>query len=228
MFYLFGVSMAKDALAIQKKDEKKRAATLIDNLEIGKRLSEWRQKVEELLNIHKMEEKVKAHNNLAELRSGKEVSIIMGQLDEIVDLTQPKDDAIEVIEMHPIKKPFSYIRIVFDSRNNEYIYQVLEPSLMAEEQKIFEFLKDTLIKTMDIELTEFSQDEAKDFLRKNVNRALHDYSISLEEKPKQKIMYYIIRDFLGYKSNQFSSIFHRIFHNMINCDFITISTNPGS
>jgi len=198
MFYLFGASMAKDSLTIQKKDEKKQAATLIENLEMGKRLSEWRQKIEELLNIHKMEEKVKAHTNLAELRSGKEVGVIMGQLDDIVDLSLPKDEAVEVIEMHPIKKPFSYVRIVFDSHSNEYVYQILEPSLTVEEQKIFEFLKDTLIKTMDIELTEFSEDEAKDFLRKNVNRALKDYSISLDEKPKQKIMYYIIRDFLGY------------------------------
>lgn len=198
MFYLFGASMAKDSLTIQKKDEKKQAATLIENLEMGKRLSEWRQKIEELLNIHKMEEKVKAHTNLAELRSGKEVEVIMGQLDDIVDLSLPKDETVEVIEMHPIKKPFSYVRIVFDSHNNEYVYQILEPSLTVEEQKIFEFLKDTLIKTMDIELTEFSEDEAKDFLRKNINRALKDYSISLDEKPKQKIMYYIIRDFLGY------------------------------
>jgi flagellar protein FlaI len=51
---------------------------------------------------------------------------------------------------------------------------------------------------MDIELTEFSEDEAKEYLRKNVDRIIRDYSISMDDVTKEKIMYYVIRDFLGY------------------------------
>lgn len=190
--------MAKSELELQKKQEKKRASQLIEDLEIGDRLSAREQKLSELLNIQQMEEKSKARERLSALKAGKRVRDILGEYEEVVDLSPPKDENVEVVEQHPIKKPFSYVRILFDNNKNEYIYQVIEPTLSVEEQKIFEFLKETLIKTMDVEITEFTEDQAKDYLRKNVERILSDYSISIDDKPKEKIMYYIIRDFLGY------------------------------
>ncbi|RLF65164.1 MAG: secretion system protein E [Thermoplasmata archaeon] len=145
-----------------------------------------------------MEEKIKARERLLDLKSGKRIDEIVGDYAEIVDLSPPKNENIEVVELHPIKKPFSYVRITYDNLKHEYQYEVLEPTLSIEEKKIFEFLKETLIKTMDMELTEFSDEEARDYLRKNVERAIKDYSISLSDISKEKIMYYIIRDFLGY------------------------------
>jgi flagellar protein FlaI len=59
-------------------------------------------------------------------------------------------------------------------------------------------MKETLLKTMDIELSEFSEDEAKEYLRRNVDRLIKDYSVEMNETAKEKIMYYIVRDFLGY------------------------------
>ncbi|HDS58824.1 MAG TPA: secretion system protein E [Thermoplasmatales archaeon] len=208
--------MTKDLLALQKKDEKKRASEIIGNLEIGKLVSERRQKIAELLNIHQMEEKAKARERLMDLKSGKKISDIMGEYEEVVDLSPPRDEAVESVEVHPINKPFSYVRVVYDNRSNEYIYQVLEPTLSVEEQKIFEFLKETLIKTMDIELTEFSEDEAREYLRKHVDRALKDYSVSLDEMPREKIMYYIIRDFLGY--GKIDVLMHDPMIEDISCD----------
>ncbi|RLF47268.1 MAG: hypothetical protein DRN10_04060, partial [Thermoplasmata archaeon] len=167
-------------------------------IDIGKKLSVRKKIIEELMNLHRMEEKAKARDRLFDLKSGKMVDEIVGEYEDIVDLSPPKKDNIEVVELHPIHKPFSYIRIVYDNKKHEYQYEVLEPTLSIEENRIFEFLKETLIKTMDIELTEFSEDEARDYLRKNVEIAIRDYSISLSDVSKEKIMYYIIRDFLGY------------------------------
>ncbi len=190
--------MAKSELELQKKQEEKRASQLIEDLEIGDRLSARDDKLSELLNIQQMEEKSKARERLSALKAGKRVKDILGEYEEVVDLSPPKDENMEVVEQHPIKKPFSFVRVLFNNHKNEYIYEVIEPTLSVEEQKIFEFLKETLIKTMDVEITEFTDDEAKDYLRKNTERILSDYSISIDDKPKEKIMYYIIRDFLGY------------------------------
>ncbi len=190
--------MAKSELELQKKQEEKRASQLIEDLEIGDRLSARKEKLSELLNIQQMEEKSKARERLSALQAGKQVKDILGEYEEVVDLSPPKDENVEVVEQHPIKKPFSFVRILFDNNKNEYIYEVIEPTLSVEEQKIFDFLKETLIKTMDVEFTEFTQDEAKDYLRKHVERILSDYSISIDDKPKEKIMYYVVRDFLGY------------------------------
>ncbi len=200
MFKIFGAPMEKEEIALQKqkKEEKKVATELIEGIDIGKKLSVRKKIIEELINLHRMEEKAKARDRLFDLKSGKMVDEIVGEYEDIVDLSPPKNDNIEVVELHPIHKPFSYIRITYDNKKHEYQYEVLEPTLSIEENRIFEFLKETLIKTMDIELTEFSEDEARDYLRKNVEIAIRDYSISLSDVSKEKIMYYIIRDFLGY------------------------------
>jgi len=190
--------MEEKEMALQKKEEKKKASELIEGIDIGKRLSVRQKIIEELMNLHRMEEKIKARERLLDLKSGKRIDEIVGDYAEIVDLSPPKNENIEVVELHPIKKPFSYVRITYDNLKHEYQYEVLEPTLSIEEKKIFEFLKETLIKTMDMELTEFSDEEARDYLRKNVERAIKDYSISLSDISKEKIMYYIIRDFLGY------------------------------
>jgi len=198
MFKIFGAAMEEKEMALQKKEEKKKASELIEGIDIGKRLSVRQKIIEELMNLHRMEEKIKARERLLDLKSGKRIDEIVGDYAEIVDLSPPKNENIEVVELHPIKKPFSYVRITYDNLKHEYQYEVLEPTLSIEEKKIFEFLKETLIKTMDMELTEFSDEEARDYLRKNVERAIKDYSISLSDISKEKIMYYIIRDFLGY------------------------------
>lgn len=198
MFKIFGAAMEEKEMALQKKEEKKKASELIEGIDIGKKLSVRQKVIEELMNLHRMEEKIKARERLLDLKSGKRIDEIVGDYAEIVDLSPPKNENIEVVELHPIKKPFSYVRITYDNLKHEYQYEVLEPTLSIEEKKIFEFLKETLIKTMDMELTEFSDEEARDYLRKNVERAIKDYSISLSDISKEKIMYYIIRDFLGY------------------------------
>ncbi len=216
MFKIAGAPMENKEITIQKKEEKKKAAELVEGFDIGKRLSARKKILEELINLNRMEEKTKARGRLMELKSGKELNEIMGDFKELVDLSPPKDENIEVVEIHPIKKPFSYIRVVYDNVKHEYTYEILEPTLSMEEKKIFEFLKETLIKTMNVELTEFSDDEAKEYLRKNVDRILGDYSIALNDASKEKVMYYIIRDFLGY--GRIDVLMHDSMIEDISCD----------
>lgn len=208
--------MDKKLIAMQKKEEKKKASELIETIDIGKKISTRKKILEELKNIQVMEEKINARSRILELKSGKRVDEILGDFREMVDLSPPADPNIEVVELHPITKPYSYTRVIYDNKNHEYRYEVLEPILGYEERKIFDFLKETLIKTMDIELTEFSEDEAKDYLRKNVDRVLRDYSISITDISKEKIMYYIIRDFLGY--GRIDVLMHDPMIEDISCD----------
>lgn len=188
----------KKLLKEAEKEERKKAGFLIKKHGIDEITLAKKKIIEELKNIQEMEEKFRARETLLKLRRGEEAEELFGEYKEIVDLSPPNNENIEVVELHPITKPFSYIRILYDNENHEYIYEVLEPSLSIEERKLLEFLKDTLIKTMDIELTEFSEDEAREYLRKNVDRILKDYSIAIDDVTKEKLMYYIIRDFLGY------------------------------
>ena len=184
----------KKLMKEEEKEERKRASFLIRKHGIDELFSIRRKIIEELKNIEETEEKFRAREMLSKIKSGEEIE----EKREYVDLSPPSNENIEVIEVHPITKPFSYVRILYDNENHEHIYEVLEPVLSMEEKKLLDFLKDTLIKTMDIELTEFSIDEAKEYLKKNVDRILKDYGVAIDDMTREKIMYYITRDFLGY------------------------------
>ena len=182
----------------EEKEEKKKAGWLLSRHKLDEILATRKKLLEELQNIQEMEERARAKESLSRIKRGEDVDKLFGEYKEIVDLSPPKEDYIEVVEVHPIVKPYAYIRILYDNKNHEYIYEVIEPKLGVEERKLLDFIKDTLLKTMDIELSEFTEEEAREYLRNNVERIIRDYSISIDDVTKEKIMYYIIRDFLGY------------------------------
>src|SRR6266550_1081164 len=80
-------------------------------------------------------------------------------------------DTMEEIEVMPIREPFTYARILYDHDRSEYIYEVWEPHLDARE---------------------------KEYIEEAVDSFIRSRGIRLEPASKDKIVYYIIRDFVGY------------------------------
>lgn len=182
----------------EEKEERKKAGFLLGRYNINDILATRKKILEELKNIHEMEERFRAKESLTKIKRGEDVEKLFGEYEEIVDISPPTEEHIEVVELHPVTKPFSYVRILYDNKAHEYLYEVIEPRLNTEQRKLLNFIKETLLKTMDIELSEFSEDEAKEYIRTNVNRIIKDYSIGMDDVTKEKLMYYLVRDFLGY------------------------------
>ncbi len=171
--------------------ERKKAKEILKKLKLSSKFREGSE--ERLEDMQIMEEKERAIDQIDQIKSG-----TINISEEIVDLSLPKEENLEVVETKPINEPYAFIRILFDNGGHEYIYEAIEPIFTGKEREIFEFLKETLIKTLDIKLEEFNEEEAKDFLINYVNRTIKDYSIHLTDVQKEKMMYYILRDFLGY------------------------------
>jgi len=188
----------KVVLKDEEKEERKKAGFLLGRYNINDILATRKKILEELKNIHEMEERFRAKESLTKIKRGEDVEKLFGEYEEIVDISPPTEEHIEVVELHPVTKPFSYVRILYDNKAHEYLYEVIEPRLNTEQRKLLNFIKETLLKTMDIELSEFSEDEAKEYIRSNVNRIIKDYSIGMDDVTKEKLMYYLVRDFLGY------------------------------
>ena len=104
----------------------------------------------------------------------------------------------EEIEIQPIMEPYSFVRIRYNKENHEYLYEVIEPQLTEEEEKLLEFLKDTLLKTLEYTLEDATTKDKEEYLRKSVDALLISRNIRLEDVSKDRIIYYIIRDFIGY------------------------------
>jgi len=104
----------------------------------------------------------------------------------------------EEIEIQPIMEPYSFVRIRYNRDSHEYLYEVIEPQLTEEEEKLLEFLKDTLLKTLEYTLDDATTKDKEEYLRKSVDALLISRNIRLEDVSKDRIIYYIIRDFIGY------------------------------
>ncbi len=180
---------------LQKREETKKAKEMMKECGISSKFIIKKKTEEEIRDLQETEERIKVTDILKEIKSGKTVEDILRPR-EFVDLSPPKEENLSVVETHPINEPYAFVRILFDNKGHEYIYEVMEPNI--EEREIFDFLKNTLIKTLNINLEEFSSGRAREFLRKYVNKIIQDYSISLDDIQKEKIMYCTLRDFLGY------------------------------
>ena len=113
----------------------------------------------------------------------------------IPPITDPK---IDVLEIKPIVDDFSYARILYDNANSEYIYQAIEPQLTEKEKVYLELLKDSMKKTMDYEWEKLADHDKKEYLVESIESFIKSRNLDIPDISKEKIMYYLVRDFIGY------------------------------
>lgn len=116
----------------------------------------------------------------------------------LVDLEVPSDAKYEEIETYAVNKPYSYIRITYDPEDHTQLYQVLEPELKKTEEKIFNELKERMTETLDINLNKIEKDPENHLKQKSLE-LIDELNINLNPKQREKILYYLIRDFQGYE-----------------------------
>jgi len=108
------------------------------------------------------------------------------------------DPNMELIEIYPVKKPFSFIRALLNKSTNEYMLDVIEPQLNERETKLLKMVKDSLDKTLAYEWDKLTAIDKQSYLENSVDSFLMSRELKLDKVTKEKIRYYIIRDFIGY------------------------------
>ncbi len=108
------------------------------------------------------------------------------------------DPKIDVLEVKPIVEDFAYSRILYDNENSEYIYQAIEPQLTDEEEMNLELLKDSMKKTLDYEWEKLAEHDKKEYLVESIESFIKSRDMNISEVSKEKLMYYLVRDFVGY------------------------------
>jgi flagellar protein FlaI len=108
------------------------------------------------------------------------------------------DKDIEQIELKPVTPPFTYMRILFNTSTNEYIYELLEPQLTPKDTEMLELIKDTLTRTLEYDWEKINPEDKNNYLKESVESYLKTRGIPIDPISKEKIIYYIIRDFVGF------------------------------
>ncbi len=116
----------------------------------------------------------------------------------IVDFGIPEGSNFKEIEMYAVNPPYAYIRMAYDPVAHEYQYQVLEPVLSEDEKRLLENIKQQLIETLELNLKETNHKNAEKYLRNQAKKYLREYKIDISVRKKERVIYHLIRDFLGF------------------------------
>jgi flagellar protein FlaI len=102
------------------------------------------------------------------------------------------------IECYPVLEPFVFIKILKDSKSLDKYYKSIEPQLNDAERVSLNFIQETLIKSIDIRLDEVDTLKVEAFLSDRIGHIVKDYNLMVDDVLKNKILYYVKRDFVWY------------------------------
>jgi len=116
---------------------------------------------------------------------------------EISSVTEKKSAVFR--EAYPIAEPNVYAAVVRDPVSQKMRYEVIEPTLLKEEQKYLEEIKALLMEELDVSLKDLeTKENATEYLKRKVTKVIKDYKLKIPCEAVEKLMYFIVRDYVGY------------------------------
>jgi len=107
------------------------------------------------------------------------------------------EESLEDLEIYPIYEPYEYVKIVKNIESLDKYYWAVQPPLKEDESKLLSYIQKTLIESLDVRLDQIEGD-AREFLAENIDKIVKKYEITIDDKLKDKILYYTKRKFVGF------------------------------
>jgi len=102
-------------------------------------------------------------------------------------------------EVYPICEPHAYAAVVREPATQKMRYEVIEPTLREREKNQLREIKDLLVEEINVSLKDLeTKEKAKEYLENKVREIVQDYRMKVAEEAMDKLLYYIVRDFIGY------------------------------
>jgi flagellar protein FlaI len=102
-------------------------------------------------------------------------------------------------EVYPIWEPYVYAAIIKDPETQKIRYEIIEPTLTREEEEILKEIKNILMDELDVSLKDIgAKEKAEQYLKEKTKQIIKKYRIKVPPESIDKLLYYIIRDFIGY------------------------------
>lgn len=108
------------------------------------------------------------------------------------------DKNLKEIDIQPMKDGYSYVRILYNNVSSQYLYEGIEPPLSIDDKRILDLLKISIINGFELLGHAATNDEREAQIRQDVDKLLRSLGIKIKPVIKERIMYYVLRDFIGY------------------------------
>lgn len=107
-------------------------------------------------------------------------------------------DLTKIDETYPLIPPYAFAHIFWDKEERKLRYILIEPELTEEEAKLLERIKEYLVDIVEIDLYEIKNVElAEKHIEEKAEEIIRTYRMKLKGEKKNKVLYYVIRDFVG-------------------------------
>jgi flagellar protein FlaI len=102
-------------------------------------------------------------------------------------------------EVYHIQEPYVYAAIVKDPETQKIMYEIIEPTLQEDEEERLKEIKTFLMEEVDVNLKEIeTKEKAENYLKEKIKEIIKRYRIRTPSEAVDKLVYYVIRDFIGY------------------------------
>jgi len=102
-------------------------------------------------------------------------------------------------EVYPIIEPTVYAAVVRDPVTQKMRYEVIEPTLLKEEMQHLDEIKTLLMEELSVSVKDLeTRERAVEYLKSKVAEVIKNYKLKIPKETVEKLMYFIVRDFIGY------------------------------
>ncbi|MEK6855500.1 MAG: type II/IV secretion system ATPase subunit [Nanoarchaeota archaeon] len=139
----------------------------------------------------------------------------------IFDLPELKDKTVLDVR-YPLMEPYAYAHIYWDNENHELVYELEEPSLNEDEQKVFSLIEKSIEELINISFIAIKSTEVViEYLEKNIRVLLNEFRIKVSDESFDKMMYYVYRNFVGL--NEIEPVMRDYYIEDIECNGVGFS-----
>ncbi|MBI4019999.1 MAG: Flp pilus assembly complex ATPase component TadA [Candidatus Aenigmarchaeota archaeon] len=126
------------------------------------------------------------------------------------------ENATKIDVRYPLLEPFVHAHIKWEPKDKKLVYYILEPKLQKGDEEVIKKLEEDLIELIDVKLTLIKERyKAMEYLQEKVQQVLLENEMALPQEQYARIMYYIIRDFVGL--NEIEPLLHDPYIEDIGC-----------
>src|SRR5438874_1620967 len=124
------------------------------------------------------------------------VGMLMEYEKMTIDLMRKATDT-PVLDQYDLNAPYAKARIVKEEGQTKY--QIAEVQLADDERKKLKEIGELLIEELDVDIKKLgTNDNAAAYIRKLVERIIKNYKIKVTPDSLDRLMYYIVRDFVHF------------------------------
>lgn len=122
-----------------------------------------------------------------------------------------------LVDSYPLNEPYAYAKIVRDTRRGGLTYMVTEPELDVKDAADLGRLRSVLMEVLDVNMMKLeSKEAAKEYLETKCREILKHYGFITSKETENKLLYYIVRDNLGF--GRVDALMHDQLIEDISCD----------